>query len=147
LFFDILRQTDIIFLGEIVRRFTENVYLCTVKLKTTKKMEARTIKRRRTAHPMSYYREMVQDMDDSQKLELVSILIESVKPAVTKAKDTDDEEYSLRPFTMEELNARIDQAEAEIAAGLGTPHEEVMREWDEEIERWEQEELEMAEAI
>ena len=41
----------------------------------------------------------------------------------------------------------IDQAEAEIAAGLGTPHEEVMREWDEEIERWEQEELEMAEAI
>jgi len=109
-------------------------------------MEARTIKRRRTAHPMSYYREMVQDMDDSQKLELVSILIESVKPAVAKAKDTDDEEYSLRPFTMEELNARIDQAEAEIAAGLGTPHEEVMREWDEEIERWEQEELEMAEA-
>ena len=96
---------------------------------------------------MSYYREMVQDMDDSQKLELVSILIESVKPAVAKAKDTDDEEYSLRPFTMEELNARIDQAEAEIAAGLGTPHEEVMREWDEEIERWEQEELEMAEAI
>lgn len=55
-----------------------------------------------------------------------------------------DEEYSLRPFTKEELNARIDQAEAEIAAGLGTPHEEVMREMDEEIERWEQEELEMA---
>ena len=32
---------------------------------------------------MSYYREMVQDMDDSQKLELVSILIESVKPIQT----------------------------------------------------------------
>ena len=108
---------------------------------------ATTTARRRTAHPMSYYWGVVKDMDDSQKLELVSILIESVKPAVAKAKDTDDEEYSLRPFTMEELNARIDQAEAEIAAGLGTPHEEVMREWDEEIERWEQEELEMAEAI
>ena len=67
------------------RRFGKLLYLCTVKLKTTKKMEARTIKRRRTAHPMSYYREMVQDMDDSQKLELVSILIESVKPAVAKA--------------------------------------------------------------
>lgn len=40
--------------------------------------------RRHTAHPMSYYREMVKDMDDSQKLELVSILIESVKPIQTR---------------------------------------------------------------
>ena len=29
---------------------------------------------------MSYYIDMVKDMDDSQKLELVSILIDSVKP-------------------------------------------------------------------
>ena len=57
-----------------------------------------------------------------------------------------EQSEQLRPYTMQELNARIDQAEAEIAAGLGTPHEEVMREMDEEIERWEQEELEMAEA-
>ena len=83
----------------------------------------------------------VKGLDYSDKLELVTMIIESVK-----ADKADDEEYSLRPFTMEELNARIDQAEAEIAAGLGTPHEEVMREMDEEIERWEQEELEMAEA-
>ncbi len=40
--------------------------------------------RRHTAHPMRYYREMVKDMDDSQKLELVSILIESVKPIQTR---------------------------------------------------------------
>ncbi len=33
---------------------------------------------------MSYYREMVKDMDNSQKLELVSILIESVKPIQTR---------------------------------------------------------------
>ena len=45
---------------------------------------ATTTARRRTAHPMSYYREMVKDMDDSQKLELVSILIESVKPIQTR---------------------------------------------------------------
>ena len=32
---------------------------------------------------MSYYREMVNDMDDSQKLELVTMLIESVKPIQT----------------------------------------------------------------
>ena len=78
----------------------------------------------------------VKGLDYSDKLELVTMIIESVK-----ADKADEEEYSLRPFTMEELNARIDQAEAEIAAGLGTPHEEVMREMDEEIERWEQEEL------
>ncbi|MBR1499055.1 MAG: hypothetical protein IJ615_05440 [Bacteroidaceae bacterium] len=45
---------------------------------------ATTTVRRHTAHPMSYYREMVKDMDDSQKLELVSILIESVKPIQTR---------------------------------------------------------------
>ena len=50
-----------------------------------------------------------------------------------------------KQYTTEELNAMLDEAEAEIAAGKGTPHEEVMREWDEELEREEQEMLEMAE--
>ena len=46
-----------------------------------------------TSHPMSYYREMVQGMDDSQKLELVTMLIESVKPIQTrKVFDTPLEE-------------------------------------------------------
>ena len=45
---------------------------------------ATTTATRRTTHPMSYYREMVKDMDDSQKLELMSILIESVKPVQTR---------------------------------------------------------------
>lgn len=84
-----------------------------------------------------------KDLDDSQKLRLIALLAESIKPAGANTKEADDEEYSLRPFTMEELNARIDQAEAEIAAGLVTPHEEVMREMDEEIERWEQEDLKL----
>ena len=47
-------------------------------------MDATTTKRQHTAHPMSYYRNMVKDMDDSQKLELVSILIDSVKPIQTR---------------------------------------------------------------
>ena len=95
---------------------------------------------------MSYYWGLVKDMDDSQKLELVTMLINSVKRTVAKA-GPEDEEYDLTPFTMEELNARIDQAEAEIAAGLGISHEEMMREWEEEIAREEQEELEMVKAI
>ncbi len=49
-------------------------------------------------------------------------------------------------LTLKEMNALLDQAEAEIAAGGGIPHEEVMREMDEEIERWEQEDLVLAES-
>ena len=102
-------------------------------------MEATTTRRHKT-YPMSYYKDLVKDMDDSQKLQLITILAESINPS-TKSAATNDEEYTLRPFTMDELNARLDQSEAEIAAGLGTSHEEVMREMDEEIERWEQEKL------
>ena len=116
------------------------VYLHAKTIKR-KKIMARTTARRRTSQPIMKAWNAVKGLDYSDKLELVTMIIESVK-----ADKADDEEYSLRPFTMEELNARLDQAEAEMAAGLGTPHEEVMREMDEEIERWEQEELEMAEA-
>ena len=91
--------------------------------------------RRRTTHPMSYYWGMVKDMDDSQKLELITLLAESVKPQVTTVP--------MKRYTMAELNAMLDEAEAEIAAGGGTPHEEVMREWEEELAREEQEELEL----
>jgi hypothetical protein len=58
--------------------------------------------------------------------------------------DLAEEDYplpeGLKPYTLEELHAMIDAAEAEIAAGIGTPHEEVMREMDEEIARWKAEE-------
>ena len=52
-------------------------------------------------------------------------------------------------YTLKEMNAILDQAEADFAAGLGIPHEEVMREWEEELKLWEQEDLEheMAEAV
>ena len=45
---------------------------------------ATTTARRRTTPPMSYYWGVVKDMDDSQKLELVTMLIESVKPAIKR---------------------------------------------------------------
>lgn len=113
---------------------------------------ATTTARRRSAHPMSYYWSMVKDMDDSQKLELVTMLVNSVKPKVADNLTTEEmlEGYPYgRRYTKAEINAMLDEAEAEIAAGKGTPHEEVMREMDEEIERWEQEDLklQMAEAI
>ena len=58
-----------------------------------------------------------------------------------------EENERLRPYTMEEINAMLDEAEADFAAGKGIPHEEVMREWDEELERWEQEDLKVAESV
>jgi len=58
-----------------------------------------------------------------------------------------DSEEETKPYTMEEVNAMLDEAEADFEAGLGVPHEEVMREWKEEIAREEQKELELAKAV
>ena len=120
---------------------------------------ATTTARKRQTHPMSYYWSMVKDMDDSQKLELVTMLVESVKPAIKREQsdaciDSAEREQArpevkpkmmapppMKRFTMDEINAMLDEAEADFAAGKGIPHEEVMREWDEELERWEQEDL------
>ena len=87
-------------------------------------MEATTTKRR-TSHPMSYYREMVKEMDDSQKLELASILIESVKPIQTKVvfdmsleedfPDMDKELYTAEEayeLTMKDIKAIYDENDA-----------------------------------
>ncbi len=123
---------------EKVQGIEKKLYLCSVNLKTQEDMATTTV-RKRTAHPMSYYWGVVKDMDDSQKLELVTMLIESVKPSVA--------EPPMKRYTMDDINAMLDEAEANFAAGKGIPHEEVMREWDEELERWEQEDLEMAEMV
>ena len=47
---------------------------------------------------------------------------------------------NLKPYTIEELHARIRESEADFAAGRYTPAEDLFREWDEEIARWEAEE-------
>ena len=67
---------------------------------------------------------------------------------IEEMKDfTKSPEERLKPMTMEEINARLDQAERDFEAGRGIPHEEVMREWEEELQREEQLELEMNEAV
>ncbi len=48
---------------------------------------------------------------------------------------------------MEEVNAMLDEAEANYAAGRGIPDEEAWDEWEEDFARMEQKELEMTEAI
>jgi hypothetical protein len=63
---------------------------------------------------MSYYRNMVKDMDDSQKLELVSIIIDSLKTTPP-----------MQPYTMDEINAMLDEAEAAFDAGEFLTQDEV----------------------
>ena len=100
---------------------------------------------------MSYYWGVVKDLNDSQKLELVTMLIDSVKPKVADDMTMEEmlEDYPYKRYTKAELNAMLDEAEADIAAGRVTDHEELMREWEEELAREEQEEhkLQMTEAI
>lgn len=55
------------------------------------------------------------------------------------------ENPDLKPYTMEEINARIDQAMRESAAGLGQEFDEFMDELEEEFAR--EDALEMAEAV
>lgn len=51
-----------------------------------------------------------------------------------------DDDFPLKRYTKEEINAMLDEAEAEIAAGIGTPDEEVWRELEEEFAREDTEE-------
>jgi len=66
---------------------------------------------------------------------------------LTRHAEKDDANFPLKRYTMEEIDDMLDEAEAEIEAGLGTSHEEEMRAWDEEIAHMEQKELELEEAV
>lgn len=49
-------------------------------------MDAKTPKTRNASHPISHYWGLVKDMDDSQKLELVTMLVSSVKTVKAEPK-------------------------------------------------------------
>lgn len=66
------------------------------------------------------------------------------------AQNEEIESEQLKPYTMEEINAMLDAAEANFAAGRGIPHEESMRQARERIARkarMKREETIMAEAV
>lgn len=80
---------------------------------------------------------MVKDLDDSLKLELVSMLIDSVKPAVAGNRAA-----TLTPYTIEELHEMVAEGERQFADGQWQDSEDMFRELEEEFAR---EELEMTE--
>ena len=57
------------------------------------------------------------------------------------------QEPPFRRYTMDEVNAMLDEAEANIAAGRGIPDEEAWDDLEEELAMLEQEEHQMAEAV
>lgn len=97
---------------------------------------------------MSYYWSMVKDMDDSQKLELVTMLVNSVKPKVADDLTMEEmlEGYPYKRYTKAELNAMLDEAEAEFAAGGGIDDEDAWDDLEEEL-ALEKQELEMAQSV
>ena len=96
-----------------------------------------TTARRSNTHPMSYYWGVVKDLDDSQKLELVTMLVNSVKPKLADDMTMQEmlEGYPNKHYTKAELYAMLDEAEAEIAAGIGIDDDDLCKEDDEEFER------------
>ena len=89
------------------------------------------------------------NLNNAQRFELGMMLLNSYQPATTEPKksmfddDFDVEEYerNLRPYTMEEINAMLDEAEAQE----GIPDEEAWS--DEELELIGLKEPELAMAI
>ena len=100
-------------------------------------MATTTARRLHSAHPMSYYWGVVKDMNDSQKLELVTMLIDSVKPKVADDMTIEEmlEGYPYKRYTKAELNALLDEAEANIAAGNTIDDDDLWKEDEEEFER------------
>lgn len=72
---------------------------------------------------------------DAHRMELIRNIMETDNLEVLKKMkkyfvrvSKEQVKEDLTPYTMEELNARIDEAEAEIDAGVpGIPHEEMMQ--------------------
>lgn len=62
--------------------------------------------------------------------------MEESRYTAAKGMKADSEDEPLPRYTLKEMNALLDEAEANFAAGKGIPHEEVMREMDEEFKRW-----------
>ncbi|MBR1498676.1 MAG: hypothetical protein IJ615_03490 [Bacteroidaceae bacterium] len=83
-----------------------------------------------TALPVSHYWGMIKDLDDSQKLELVTMLVNSVKPSVAEDKETT---HSPKPYTVEELHQMIAEGELQFAKGQWQDSEEMFRELEQEM--------------
>jgi hypothetical protein len=112
-------------------------------------METTTVRRRHASQPVIKAWNLAKELNYSDKLELMTMLIESVKP--DKADNMTMEQmlkgYPYKRYTKAELNAMLDEAEANFEAGLGIPDEEAWDDLEEELALQEKEQHEMAEML
>ena len=80
-------------------------------------------------------------MSEATLSNLLEYLYETLTPSDKRwvgerlIKYADYEEEPVKPYTKEEINAMLDEAERDFAAGLGIPDEDVFRELEEEFEK------------
>ncbi len=72
----------------------------------------------------------VRDLSHDDKACLIRYLHETDAPDIAAFEDLDDNQ---QPYTLEELNARIDEAEAEAERGGGKTFEEMMNGFREKL--------------
>lgn len=74
----------------------------------------------------AYKMELIRNIVETDSREVLDAMKRSMKRAMKKININETEE-NLIPYTMEEINSWIDEAEAEEEAGIeGIPHEEFM---------------------
>ena len=112
-------------------------------------METTTSRRRRTTQPIIKAWNAIKGLDYSDKLELVTMIIESVQHANDDTMSMEQmlEGYPYKRYTKAELNAMLDEAEANFEAGLGIPDEDAWDDLEEELALQEEEQHEMAEML
>ena len=90
------------------------------------------------------YRDMVNGMNNDEKIELMFVLIESMRSS--ESADSESVPSLTPPYTKEEIFARIEQSKRDSAAGLGQESEEMFRELEDEFSK-EDYLLEMGKAV
>lgn len=74
----------------------------------------------------AYKMELIRDIVETDSREVLDAVKRSMKRALKKI-NVEKKAEDLTPYTMEEINSWIDEAEAEEEAGIeGIPHEEFM---------------------
>ena len=86
-----------------------------------------------TTKPIMHYWGMVKDLDDNQKLELVTLLVNSVKPSVANTQTAGLQAHSLKPYTIEELHMMVAEGEQQFSEGLWQDSEDMFRELKEDL--------------
>ena len=81
----------------------------------------------------SLLNEVAAILDNEEMTEKAIRSIRRIRSKAGREEKKEEEAENLKPYTMEEINAMIDESEADIRAGRVIPSEQVFREIKEEF--------------